>query len=136
MPEFHTQADPFKSPQLNKTNAQDSMKATLLQPLTQLQSLSQSLFLSLSPPQSKPPPPPSISAFLSCDTALAGAIQLARVHQDRQRKIESLKDEVLELEARWKVICRELAASKTELEGMIEEGEERCKAIEEAKKGF
>jgi len=130
-----TQAALFKShPIGTQTNAQDSMKAILLQPLADLQSLSQTLFLSLSPPQSKPPPPPPISAFLSCDTTLAGAIQLARVHQDRQRKIENLKDEVLELESRWKDICRELADSKRELEGMIEEGEERCGATEEAKK--
>lgn len=135
MPEPVIQPDQFKSypPQLNTP---DSMKAILLQPLTELQSLSQTLFLSLSPPQSKPPPAPPVSAFLSCDAALANAIQLARVHQDKQRKIENLKNDMLELEARWKDICRELADSKRELEEMIKEGEKRCRAIEEAKKGL
>jgi mediator of RNA polymerase II transcription subunit 4 len=109
------------------------MKVILLQPLNDLQTLSQTLFLSLSPPQSKPPPPPPISSLLSCDTALASAIQLSRVHQNKQRKIESLKDEILALEARWRDICEQLGVSKRELEEMIEEGEERCRAIEGAK---
>lgn len=113
----------------------DSMNAILSQPLTDLQSLSQTLFLSLSPAHTKPPPPPPISSFLSCDEALAHGIQLARVHQNKQRRIEALKSEVLGFEVRWRKICRELEGGKRELEGLIEESDERCKAIEEAKKG-
>jgi mediator of RNA polymerase II transcription subunit 4 len=109
------------------------MNAILSQPLADLHSLSQSLFQSLSPAQSKPPPPPPISSFLACDAALANAIHLARVHQNKQRQIEKLKKEVLELDENWREICAELEGGKRELEGMIEEGEIRCKAIEEAK---
>jgi mediator of RNA polymerase II transcription subunit 4 len=109
------------------------MNAILSQPLANLQSLSQSLFQSLSPAQSKPPPSPSISSFLAYDAALASAIHLARVHQNKQRRIERLKKEVLELDERWREICTELERGKKELEGMVEEGEVRCKAIEEAK---
>lgn len=111
------------------------MNALLSAPLSELQSLSQALFLSLSPLQSKPPPPPPISAFLSTDAALASAIQLARVHQNKQRRIEALKDEILELEGRWLEICRALEQGRRELEEMIDEGEERCQAIAQAKQG-
>ncbi|KIM90579.1 hypothetical protein PILCRDRAFT_188568 [Piloderma croceum F 1598] len=109
------------------------MNAILSQPLADLHSLSQALFQSLSPAQSKPPPPPPISSFLACDAALANAIHLARVHHNKQRQIEKLKEEVLELDERWREICAELEGGKRELESMIEEGEVRCRAIEEAK---
>lgn len=113
-----------------------SMSATLLAPLNELQALAHTLFLSLSPPQSKPPPPPPITAFLECDKALAAAMNLAHTHQIKQRGIDALEAEILDLEARWREICTELAAGKAELEELIEEGNERIKAIEEAKKGF
>lgn len=113
--------------------APTSMNAILSQPLADLHSLSQALFQSLSPAQSKPPPPPPISSFLACDAALANAIHLARVHQNKQRKIDKLKLDVLALDEKWREICAELEGGKRELERMIEEGEIRCKAIEEAK---
>ncbi|KAJ6624916.1 vitamin-D-receptor interacting mediator subunit 4-domain-containing protein, partial [Mycena sp. CBHHK59/15] len=103
-------------------------------PLAELQTLSHTLFLSLSPVQSKPPPPPPLSAFLACDQALSSAVNLAHTHQIKQRKIEALKDEILDLDRRWREICTELEAGKRELEEMIEEGEERIKSIELAKK--
>lgn len=111
------------------------MSSTLLAPLNELQALSHTLFLSLAPPQSKPPPPPPLSAFLDCDKALASAINLAHVHQIKQRKIDVLEAEILELESQWRDICTELANGKVELEELIEEGDERIKAIDEAKKG-
>jgi len=97
---------------------------------------SQSLFQFLSPAQSKPPPPPTISSFLACDAALANAIHLVRVHQNKQRQIENLKQEVWELDGRWREICAELEGGKSESERIIDEGEIRCRAIEEAKKCF
>ncbi|KAJ7695039.1 vitamin-D-receptor interacting mediator subunit 4-domain-containing protein [Mycena rosella] len=106
----------------------------LLGPLAELQTLSHTLFLSLSPVQSKPPPPPPLSAFLACDQALSSAVNLAHTHQIKQRNIEALKDEILELDRRWREICTELEAGKRELEEMIEEGEDRMKSIEQAKK--
>lgn len=112
-----------------------SMTAILLEPLSNLQSLSQTLFLSLSPAQSKPPPPPPTSTFLDCDAALAAALQLVHVHQIKQRKIELLKNEILDLEARWREICSELEKGKNELENIITEGKERISAINQAKQG-
>jgi mediator of RNA polymerase II transcription subunit 4 len=117
--------------------AQDAqpMASALLDPLNDLQSLAHTLFLSLSPVQTKPPPPPPLQAFLSCDQVLASAVNLAYTHQTKQRRIESLENEILELDRKWREICTELAEEKQELEDMIEEGDERIKAIEAAKKG-
>jgi len=115
-------------------NAQP-MASALLDPLNDLQSLAHTLFLSLSPVQTKPPPPPPLQAFLSCDHVLASAVNLAYTHQTKQRRIESLENEILELDRKWGEICTELAEEKQELEDMIEEGDERIKAIEAAKKG-
>lgn len=111
-----------------------SMSSVLLAPLNELQSLSHTLFLSLSPIQSKPPPPPPLSSFLACDEALLSAINLARKHQIRQRKIDTLEKEILESDTRWREIVSELESGRKELEEVIEEGEERIKAIEQAKK--
>jgi hypothetical protein len=57
------------------------------------------------------------------------------VHQIKQRKIESLEQELYDLEARWREICQELSNGNKELEEMVEEGEERIKATEDARKG-
>ncbi|KAF9031390.1 hypothetical protein BDZ89DRAFT_948889 [Hymenopellis radicata] len=112
------------------------MSTVLLGPLQDLQSLSQALFVALSPP-TKPPqaPAPPASAFLACDQALASAVTLAHAHQIRQRKIERLKAEILDLDSRWREICIDLENEKRELEAIIEEGDERVKSIENAKKG-
>ncbi|PPQ62856.1 hypothetical protein CVT24_006253 [Panaeolus cyanescens] len=111
----------------------ESMSSMLLNPLNQLQSLALVLFQSLSPPQTKPPRPPPAAAFIQCDKNLAHAINLAQEHQIKQRKIDALESEILELEAQWRQICSELAEGKSELEAIIEEGDERIAAIEEAK---
>jgi mediator of RNA polymerase II transcription subunit 4 len=111
------------------------MSAILLAPLNDLQALSLALFQSLSPPTTKPPPPPPVSAFLACDQALASAIALAHTHQIKQRKIEALKAEILELDMQWRQICLDLENEKSELQEMIDEGEKRMDAIEAAKKG-
>ncbi|TFK26245.1 hypothetical protein FA15DRAFT_307245 [Coprinopsis marcescibilis] len=118
----------------SKKNEDASMSAILLAPLTDIQSLAHTLFQSLSPPQTKPPPPPPLSAFLECDQKLAAAVNLAHSHQVKQRKIESLEQELLELERSWRDICTELAKGKRELEQIIEDGNERIKAIDTAKK--
>jgi mediator of RNA polymerase II transcription subunit 4 len=113
----------------------ESMSAVLLSPLNELQSLSHSLFLSLSPVQSKPPPPPPLSSFLACDEALSSAISLARKHQIRQRRINALEKEILDSDARWREIVLELESGRKELGQVIDEGEERIRAIDQAKKG-
>jgi len=113
-----------------------SMSSVLLTPLNELHSLSQALFLSLSPAQNKPPPPPPLSAFLACDEALSAAVNLTYKHQIKQRRIEALKAEILELDTRWREICTELQNEKVELESLIEEGDKRIEGIEQAKKGI
>lgn len=126
---------PAPPPPVEDVGYEHSISATLLSPLNELQSLSQTLFLALSPPQSKPPPLPPLATFLECDKALASAISLAHIHQLKQRRIDALEAEILDLDAQWREICGELAASKAELEEMIEEGDGHIKAIDDAKKG-
>lgn len=113
------------------------MGSRLLRPLNDIHQLSQTLFLSLSGTQaSRRPTAPPVTAFLDCDIELANALRLARKHQIKQQKIEGLKDEILELDSRWRQICAELETGKRELEIMINEGEERIKAIDKAKEGM
>lgn len=112
-----------------------SMSDIVMDPLNQLHALSTTLFHSLAPVASKPPPIPPIMAFLEADAALADAVRLARIHQIKQRRIEKLKDEVLELEDRWRRVVEGLEESKEELEEILTEGEERARAIEEARTG-
>ena len=69
------------------------------------------------------------------DAQLAAAVQLASAHQVKQRRIEQLKDDVLDLDRRWRDIVRSLDEGRRELDAIVREGEERIKAIEEAKAG-
>lgn len=119
------------------TSGQDksSMSAILLAPLNEFQNLSHKLFLSLST-QNKPPPPPPLYAFLACDQSLAKAVNLAQKHQIKQKRIEELEGEILDMDARWKDMCIELEAEKKELDEIMDEGKERIRAIEDAKKGM
>ncbi|EIN09643.1 hypothetical protein PUNSTDRAFT_143134 [Punctularia strigosozonata HHB-11173 SS5] len=105
----------------------------LLEPLNDLQSLAHTLFASLSPAHTKPPPAPPLTAFLDADARLADAVALARVHQARQRRIEALKADIGRLDARWRDICAELERGRRELEAAIEEGEVRVRAMQKAK---
>ncbi|EKM50669.1 uncharacterized protein PHACADRAFT_200608 [Phanerochaete carnosa HHB-10118-sp] len=117
-------------------NARDtphSMSEILLQPLNDLQALTHTLFHSLSPTQTRPPPVPPITAFLEADAALASAVKLARKHQIKHRKNERLKEEFLALEEHWRDIIKELEQGKRELEVILTEGEERMKNIDAAK---
>ena len=111
------------------------MTDILLQPLNDLQTLTQTLFQSLSPAQARPPPPPPIAAFVEADAALAAAVKLARQHQIKHRKNERLKEEFLALEDRWRDIIQELEEGTRELEVILTEGDERMKNIEAAKAG-
>ena len=112
-----------------------SVSEILLDPLARLQTLSNTVFQSLGPPQSRPPPPPSVGELLAVDAQLAAAVQVARTHQVKQRRIEQLKDEVLDLDRRWREIVRALDEGRRELDAIVREGEERIKAIDEAKAG-
>lgn len=113
-----------------------SMSEQLLKPIEEFQRLSQTLFLSLSGDQTaRRVPPPPVSLFIECDAEISRALDVARTHQIKQRKIEALKQEILDLDAQWRHICSELEAGKQELEIMIKEGNERIESIEKAKYG-
>lgn len=112
-----------------------SMTEIILNPLNELQELARTLFLSLSPAQTRPPPPPPLTAFLKVDADLASALQLARVHQMNQRRMEALQAEVFDLDTKLREIWAELENGKRELQKVIEEGEERIEAIKRAKEG-
>lgn len=117
-------------------NSKLSMSDQLLKPIDEFQRLTQTLFLSLSSDQTaRRIPPPSVSAFIECDAEISRALDIARTHQIKQRKVEALKQEILDLNAQWRHICSELEAGKQELEIMIKEGDERIESIEKAKYG-
>ena len=113
-----------------------SMSGQLLKPIEEFQRLSQTLFLSLSGDQTaRRVPPPSVSLFIECDAEISRALDTARKHQIKQRRIEALKQDILDLNAEWRRVCSELEAGKQELEIMIKEGDERIESIEKAKYG-
>ncbi|KAL1701937.1 hypothetical protein EV121DRAFT_282239 [Schizophyllum commune] len=121
---------------LNEINGQpSSMSEQLLQPLEELQALAHKLFASLAPAQGKTHPPPSAEAFVACNERLSHAVSVAYAHQVKQRQIEALAAEILELDARWREVCVTLQEDKRALEGILREGDERLKAIEQAREG-
>ncbi|KAI5830329.1 hypothetical protein K523DRAFT_351725 [Schizophyllum commune Tattone D] len=121
---------------LNEINGQpSSMSEQLLQPLEELQALAHKLFASLAPAQGKTHPPPSAEAFVACNERLSRAVSVAYAHQVKQRQIEALAAEILELDARWREVCVTLEEDKRALEGILREGDERLKAIEQAREG-
>jgi len=56
--------------------------------------------------------PTAAPSFLSCDQVLASAVNLAYTHKTKQRRIEWLDNEILELDRKWREICTELAEEK------------------------
>ena len=62
-------------------------------------------------------------------------MNVVRFHGPKGER-EKLKDEVLALEQNWRDIIHELQDGKLQLEVILSEGEERIKAIEEAKAGM
>ena len=112
------------------------MSDQLLKPI-EFQRLPKTLFISLSSDQTaRRIPLPSVSSFIECDAQIFRALDVARTHQIKQRKIEALKQDILDLNAQWRHICSELEAGKQELEIMIKEGDERIESIDKAKYGL
>ena len=111
------------------------MSEQLSKPLSDLQQLSRTLFLSLSPPSTKPPPPPTIQEFLECDTRLASAIRVARIHQAQHHRIEELKQEILDLESKLRQLFSELERGRLDLEKILDEADTRLEVIDAAEKG-
>lgn len=116
------------------------MSEIVLEPLHELQLLAQAMFQNVSRAQhlqaSQQLPVLPVAALLETDAKLADAVRLARKHQIKQRRIERLKNEVLAMEERWRDIIQGLEDGKRELEVILTEGDERIKAIEEAKTGM
>jgi mediator of RNA polymerase II transcription subunit 4 len=119
---------------IRMTQVSDPMTTVLLEHVNHLQSLSRTLLVSLSQ-NSQKIPPSCVLGLLQEDAGLAAAITLAHKHQTKQCRVEALKNEVLQLDERWRMICGELETERKELKAMIKEGEERIKAIETAKQG-
>jgi mediator of RNA polymerase II transcription subunit 4 len=113
----------------------ESMKDRLAKPLDELQQLANQLFLSLSPPSAKRPPPPTTESFLESDTKLAEAVRIARMHQVKHARVEELKTEVIALEKKLLDLFDGLEEGRLELKEILEEAEIRLKAIDKAKKG-
>ena len=112
------------------------MDAQLLAPLSQLATLSQSLFLSLSQqPSQKQVPPPPLSAFAAVDAQLQDALATAAAHQRRQARIVALQKELGEIDARWRAVCETLEDGRKVLEEIVREGDERIECIRKAKEG-
>jgi mediator of RNA polymerase II transcription subunit 4 len=130
-----TLSHPMHRDQPRGPGTTNSTTQQLLGPLNHLNSVAQQLLHSLSPPHTKPPPPPPVTALADADAALAAAVQLARLHQKRQQRIEALKADVLALEDSWRTVILKLEEGRRDLEGIISEGEVRLAAIERAKAG-
>jgi mediator of RNA polymerase II transcription subunit 4 len=113
----------------------NSTTGLLLGPLNHLNSVAQQLLQSLSPPHTKPPHPPPITALAEADAALAAAVQLAHIHQKKQQRIEALKSDVLALEASWRDVIVQLEEGRRDLEAIIAGGDIRLNALEQAKAG-
>lgn len=127
---------PIHRDQPHGPGATNSTTQQLLGPLNHLNSVAQQLLHSLSPPHTKPPPPPPVTALADADAALAAAVQLARLHQKKQQRIEALKVDVLALEDSWRTVIMKLEEGRRDLEGIISEGDVRLAAIEQAKAGM
>lgn len=114
-----------------------SMRDALLDPLLRINNFSETLLKSLGPVSSayKLPPPPPLSELIECDYQLATALQEARVHQGKQKEIEELTAEILELDAQLREVITALSRGKEALENILTEGEEVLAAAEQASKG-
>jgi mediator of RNA polymerase II transcription subunit 4 len=126
---------PLQRDQTRGPGTSNSTTQQLLEPLNHLNSIAQQLLHSLSPPHTKPPPPPTVNALADADAALAAAMQLARLHQRKQQRIEALKSDVLALEDSWRTVIMRLEEGRRELEAIISEGDVRLAAIQQATSG-
>lgn len=114
-------------------STQESMREQLERPIAQLESLSQMLFSALA--SNQVPPDPPIEELAACDIMLAEGMRSARIHLLKQQKIDSLMDEVYELEAQLVEIVEYLAKGQRELQAIMEEGRDRLTAAEIATRG-
>ena len=130
---LHKEHGSFPTPQ----SAPQSMREVLTRPLNQIDSLSQALLRSLAPSQSstvKPPTAPPTIAFIEVDQALAAAVNMAQVHQEKQREIEALTREILDMERELRDRIQFLADGRNTLNELLRESEETISAIDLASK--
>ncbi|KAH9008891.1 hypothetical protein EDB84DRAFT_1671807 [Lactarius hengduanensis] len=73
--------------QLRGPSLQDSTTGLLLGPLNHLNSVAQQLLQPLSPPHTKPPLPPSITALADADAALSSVVHLRRADAISKRSL-------------------------------------------------
>ncbi|KAG8942068.1 hypothetical protein FRC04_003871 [Tulasnella sp. 424] len=119
-----------------------SMREVLSIPLAQFEALTNQLFASLAtvPPTaaaysfSNSLTAPDVESFVHCEVALAEALNQARLHQIKQRRIEQLKEDIVALDWRLNDICEKLKEDKSALEEIIREAEVRVKAIDRTEK--
>ena len=114
-----------------------SMRQVLSEPVEQLEVLSQTLIRSLGPASStyRVQQPPPIEAFLEVDSAMAAALHQARAHQIKQKEIERLTEEILELDAQLRESVLMVTDGMEELGKIVTEGDETLAVIEQAAKG-
>jgi len=130
---LHKEHGSFSTPQ----SAPQSMREELTRPLNQIDSLCQALLRSLAPSQSstvKPPTAPSTIVFIEVDQALAAAVNMAQVHQEKQREIEALTREILDMERELRDRIQFLADGRNTLNELLRESEETISAIDLASK--
>ncbi|KAG8964930.1 hypothetical protein FRC05_003536 [Tulasnella sp. 425] len=121
-----------------------SMREVLSIPLAQFEALTNQLFASLAtvPPTaaaysfSNSLTAPDVESFVHCEVALAEALNQARLHQIKQRRIEQLKEDIVALDWRLNDICEKLKEDKSALEEIIREAEVRVKAIDRTEKAY
>ncbi|KAJ1306855.1 hypothetical protein OPQ81_007840 [Rhizoctonia solani] len=116
----------------------ETMQDLIHTPLTNFETLTHSLFVSLSQSglrSHNQQQAPHISSFLETDSLLARALATAREHQVNQKMIEELSAEVLELDDKLRGVWNSLDEAHKELGGIVEEGEKRIKEMESAAKG-
>lgn len=113
------------------------MRQVLSEPVEQLEVLSQTLIRSLGPASSayRVQQPPPIEAFLEVDSAMAAALHQARAHQIKQKEIERLTEEILELDAQLRESVLMVTDGMEELGKIVTEGDETLAVIEQAAKG-
>ncbi|KAG9045388.1 hypothetical protein FS837_006379 [Tulasnella sp. UAMH 9824] len=129
---------------MEASTSPSSMREILSIPLAQFETLTNQLFVSLSTVTptaasyafSNSLTAPDVESFVQCEAALAEALNQARLHQIKQRRIEQLKEEIVSLDWRLNGICEQLKRDKSGLEDIIREAEVRVKAIDRTEKAY
>jgi mediator of RNA polymerase II transcription subunit 4 len=111
-------------------------RTLLLQNLTSQTHSLQTLFSSLSSPTPNPTAlSTSLASIQTSSVELEHLVQEVWYHQIAWQELERKKAEVIGLEARVRGLLRGLEGGRRELEGMVEEGREVRKSIEQSERG-